>query len=51
MGKNIFVKPRVNKSNNQITTNFNRKDLPKEFLKDLSKFNVKRMKIKLEEWD
>ena len=49
MGKTIFVKPIINKSNNQININLKRKDLPKDLLKDI--LDVKRIKIELEDWD
>ena len=49
MGKKLFVKPIVNKKNNQININLKRKDLPKDLLKDI--LNTKKIKLDLMEWE
>ena len=49
MGKKIFVRPIINKKNNQINISLKRKDLPKDLLKDI--LDIKRIKFELEDWD
>lgn len=49
MGKKLFLKPCVNKKNNQININLNRKDLPKDLLDKI--LNIKKLEVELLDWE
>lgn len=49
MAKKFYIKPIINKRNNQINFSLKRKDLPKDLLKDI--MNVKKIRFELGEWE